>query len=765
MTTPTQATRPDRFTDRLPSLAFLAPLAALVLVQQVLFPAPFGVVLNGALVGGRVALIALGIALVYRANRIVNFAQGDLGAVPASLAVMLVLSWGLNYWLGFVIGLAAALLLGLLVETLIIARFFRAPRLVLTVATIGIAQLLTGAGLLLPRAFGETSFGDRMRQPFSADFEVGGTIFNATDIFTMIVVPVAFVALALFLRRSSFGIAIVGSAERADRAASLGIPVRRLHTVVWVIASVLAYLAMFLRAGTVGLPIGEVLAPTFLVQALAAAVFGRFEQLTTIAAAAIGLGIVDQAMTFQDGNKPGYNDAVLFVIVLVGLLVTRRGGGGRVDADSSSTWQAARETRPIPREMVRLPEVRAARVAIWAVLAVAVLTLPLWLSNSRISLATVIVLFGIVAASLVVLSGWAGQVSLGHMAFVGVGAAVGGALTSNRDQDLVVAVFVAGLVGAVAAVVVGYPAIRRRGLTLAVSTLAFALFVSSYVLNRTIWGDRLPGRRIDRGTLLWSIEMTNETRFFYVSLAFLGLALLMVNGVRRSRTGRVLVAIRENEKAARSYGINATRTTLAAFALSGFLAAGAGALYVHQQQGLAAEPFLTQRSLDLFSMVVIGGLGSLPGALLGAVYVRGADFFLPLDWQFLATGAGLLLVLLLLPSGLGGLLADVRDGALRRIATRRGLVVPSLLADVRVEDPHEDRSLAEAVDAAKASDRASAPPGGLVTATRPATNGADGADLADGASPDEGRPTGSPAPAGPGPTEPGPGTEAEEVTR
>src|SRR5918995_248691 len=647
MTTTTQAWS-GRVTDRLPAFAFLAPFAALVLVQQVLFPAPFGVVLNGALVGGRVALIALGIALVYRANRIVNFAQGDLGAVPASLAVMLVLSWGLNYWLGFVIGLAAALLLGLLVETLIIARFFRAPRLVLTVATIGIAQLLTGAGLLLPRAFGETSFGDRMRQPFSADFEVGGTIFNATDIFTMIVVPVAFVALALSLRRSSFGIAIVGSAERADRAASLGIPVRRLHTVVWVIASVLAYLAMFLRAGTVGLPIGEVLAPTFLVQRLRAAVFGRFEQLTTIAAAAIGLGIVDQAMTFQDGNKPGYNDAVLFVIVLVGLLVTRRGGGGRVDADSSSTWQAARETRPIPREMVGLPEVRAARVAIWAVLAVAVLTLPLWLSNSR----------------------------------------------------------------------------------------------------------------IDRGTLLWSIEMTNETRFFYVSLAFLGLALLMVNGVRRSRTGRVLVAIRENEKAARSYGINATRTTLAAFALSGFLAAGAGALYVHQQQGLAVEPFLTQRSLDLFSMVVIGGLGSLPGALLGAVYVRGADFFLPLDWQFLATGAGLLLVLLLLPSRLGGLLADLRDGALRRIATRRGLVVPSLLADVRVEDPHEDRSLAEAVDAAKASDRASAPPGGLVTATRPATNGADGADLADAASPDEGRPTGSP-----GPTEPGPGTEAEEVTR
>jgi branched-chain amino acid transport system permease protein len=160
----------------------------------------------------------------------------------------------------------------------------------------------------------------------------------------------------------------------------------------------------------------------------------------------------------------------------------------------------------------------------------------------------------------------------------------------------------------------------------------------------------------------------------------------MVVGLRRSRTGRVLIAIRENERAARAYGINATRTQLAGFALSGFLAAAAGALYVHQQTGLSADPYLPQRSLELFTMVVIGGLGSLPGALLGATYVHSVDFFLPNEWQFLATGIGLLAVLLMFPSGLGGVLADVRDGGLRRIAARRRLVVPSLLADVRVDD-------------------------------------------------------------------------------
>ena len=726
-------------------VAFLGPLVALVAFQQVVYPAPSGIVLNGALVGGRIALIALGIALVYRANRIVNFAQGDLGAVPAVLGVMLVVAWGWSYWFGLFAGLLAAVLLGVLVEGLIVRRFFNAPRLVLTVATIGLSQLLAGAGLFLPRAFGDTSFGTRLPQPFDARWVFGGTTFNANDIFTMIVVPVCLLALALFLQRSTIGIAIVGAAERADRAFTLGIPVKRLHTVVWVVASVLAFLAMYLRAGAVGLPIGEVLAPTFLVQALAAAVFGRFERFTTIAAAAIGLGIVDQAMTFQAGNRPAYNDAVLFGIVLVGLLVTRRGTGtGRVDSDASATWQATREIRPVPREMRRVPEVVYGRTGLWAVIGIFVLTLPMWLSTSRLNLATIIVIFGIVAASLVVLTGWSGQVSLGHMAFVGVGAAVGGALTDHRGWDMAAAALVAGLIGGVAAVVVGYPALRRRGLTLAVATLAFGLFVSAFLLNRTVsftllgrdvdFGDTLPGRRIDRGSLL-GIEMASETSMFYACLAVLALALLMVVGLRRSRTGRVLIAIRENEKAARAYGVNATRSSLAAFALSGFLAAVAGVLYVHQQTGLNAEPFLPQRSLELFTMVVIGGLGSLPGALLGATYVHGVDFFLPTEWQFLATGVGLLLVLLVFPGGFGGVLADLRDGALRKIATRRGMVVPSLLADVRVEDeadepPPEPVLAAAATNAehAEADGAEAVEANGAVPGGGPSSGGHDGDD-------------------------------------
>ncbi|MGH8986468.1 MAG: ABC transporter permease [Acidimicrobiia bacterium] len=697
-------------------LAVLVPVVAFIFAVQVWpWPAPLGVILSGALVGGRIALIALGIALVYRANRVVNFAQGDLGILPVTIVVILVISFGWNYYLGAAIGLAAAIALGILVETLIIRRFFRAPRLILTVATIGLAQLLIGGSLYLAQTVDETSFAStRITPPFTVRFEVANTIFNASDVIAMVVIPVCFVALALWLGRSNVGIAVRGSAESADRAATLGIPVKRLHTIVWTMATVLAFVGMFLRASSVGFPIGTVLPATFLIQALAAVVIGRMDRFAAIAAAGIGLGILDQAMTYQPGNKPAFNDAVLFVVVLLALLLTRRPGRGRIDPEQTSTWQAAREVRPVPRELAPLPEVRFARLALGAAIVAFLVTLPLWLSESRMNLAALIVIFGIIGLSLVVLTGWAGQVSLGQMGFVGAGAAVGGSLTDRLGWDLSLAMVGAGVVGAVIAVVIGFPSLRRRGLTLAVSTFAFALMVSSYGLNREFFDDRLPGFRVERPDLFGVVDISTEARFYYLCLTALALALVAVRGLRRSRTGRVLIGIRENERAVRSYGIDASRTSLAGFAVSGFLAAFAGALYVHHQTGLSSVAFVPEESLKVFSMVVIGGLGSISGVLLGATYLKGVDYFLPLEWQFLATGFGLLLVLMILPGGLGSVLYDCRDWLLRRVAQRRKIVVPSLVADTgeraSAEEVASHAAASEAVEQATEREHAELAP-------------------------------------------------------
>jgi ABC-type branched-subunit amino acid transport system permease subunit len=159
------------------------------------------------------------------------------------------------------------------------------------------------------------------------------------------------------------------------------------------------------------------------------------------------------------------------------------------------------------------------------------------------------------------------------------------------------------------------------------------------------------------------------------------------HGLRSSRTGRVLIGVRETEQAAESYSVNARRTLLLAFSISGFVTGVAGALFQLQQQSISVVLFDPAAGLQVFAMVVVGGLGSISGAVLGAIYVYGAQYWLPPEWGFLSTGAGMLLVLLLMPGGLGAALGDARDGALRWYARRRGIRVPSLLADTRVIAP------------------------------------------------------------------------------
>jgi len=283
--------------------------------------------------------------------------------------------------------------------------------------------------------------------------------------------------------------------------------------------------------------------------------------------------------------------------------------------------------------------------------------------------------------SLVVLTGWAGQVSLGAVAFLAIGAAVGGAVTSRLGWDLAIALLVAGVVGAAISIVIGLPALRIRGLLLAVTTLAFAQAVAVYGLNRAEFGWWLPLTRIERPELFGLIPIASERQYYYFVLACLVLMLSVAKRLRRSRVGRVMIGVRENDRAAQAFGVSPVRAKLTAFAASGFIAAFAGAVFVHHQQRLGIEPYATEESLAVFSMVVIGGLGSLSGAILGAVYVIGSQYFLPPELSFFAGGAGLLIVLMTLPGGLGSLMYQARDAFLRWVAQRHAIMVPSLFAD------------------------------------------------------------------------------------
>jgi branched-chain amino acid transport system permease protein len=663
----------------------VASIAGLLVAQQVLWPAPAGILVRGVIIGGLTALLSFGIALVYRANRIVNFAQGDLGLVPAIGAVLLIVSVGVPYLVALGLGLALAVGLGALVQFAIIRRFATAPRLILTVATLGLAQLLVALGLALPAlahnafpgVFDDPSPPTTYPAPVPFSFEIAPIIFNAGQVIAVAAVVACSVALAAFFRFTNLGTAVRASAENADRALLLGIPVRRIQLVVWTIASVLAFAAVFLRAGAFGLSLGSVLGPALLVRSLAACVMGRMTNLPLILASAVTLGVVEQAIVW-DTEGSALVAPILFLIVLAVLLLQRRDKFTRVE--SLSSWKVVTDVRPIPPELGRLPEVRWVIRGLAAALAATVVALPLVLSASRVNLAGVIVIFAMVGVSLVVLTGWSGQVSLGQVGFVAIGAIVGAWVTSVQGWDLAVALLVAGLVGAAASAVIGLPALRIRGLLLAITTLAFAQAVATFGLNRTqlAW---LPRGHIDRPPLLGLVPIESEAQYYYFTVACLLGVLAVTRRVRRSRVGRVMIAVRENDQGAQAYGVNPVRAKLTAFALSGFIASLAGAVFVHHQQGLGIQPYGTEQSLVVFTMVVIGGLGSLPGAVLGALYVKGVQYFLPAELSFFAGGVGLLLVLLTLPEGLGSLFYKGRDAYLRQVALRRKIMVPSLFAD------------------------------------------------------------------------------------
>lgn len=682
-TTAPRTARPLAWRERVPGWATAcAPAAAILLLQQLVFPTPLGIVVRGAVVGGLTALIALGMALIHRSNRILNLAQADLGGVSAVLVLLLMTAWGWSYALAVPVGVLAAIALGGLVEAVIIRRFRHAPRLILTVATIGLAQLLAASALLLPRAFGQGQLlAPRIEAPFERRFAIGSVIFDANDLIAMVVAPVAVLALAWFLQRTAVGTAIRASATSSSRAGLLGIPVDRLQTLVWAVAGALAFLATFLRAGILGMPTGGALSSGVLLRALAALMIGRMANLTAIATSAVALGVLELGVQWN-ASSPLLIDPILAAVIGVALLLQRRQTSR---ADAASSWQASEEVRPVPPVLARQPEVRLVRWVGAVLLLVVVVGLPHVLSVDRSLKASAVLVYAILALSLVVLTGWGGMVSLGQVAFFAIGAVVGAELAIDHDLDLVAALPVSAVVGGLVAAVVGIPALRGKGFTLAVSTFAFALATTSYFLNRRFFG-WIPTGRVPRNDLFGRISIDSPTRIYYVCLVSLGLVLVALHGIRRSRTGRALVAQRENERGAEAYGIDARRAKLTAFVLSGALASFAGCLFVHHQQAYDSGPYQPGQNFAAFTMAVIGGIGSVPGAILGALYLRGTQWFLPSDWQFLASGVGVLVVLLVIPSGLGGQLFRLRDAWLRSVARRHGLDAPSLVGVRRTTD-------------------------------------------------------------------------------
>ena len=682
-----------------------AALVGTVLACKLIFSAPYSIILDGLALGSLYGLIGAGVILIYRTNRIINFAAAGLGAIPAVAGVLLIVNKGVSWFLAFPLALLGGALLGGLVDVVVIRRFARAPRLILVVVTIGISQLLAFIALFLPRWIAppggnKGGFISNVDTPFDGfGLQVGARNFSGDYAFAIFVVVVLVVGLAAFFKYTRIGIALRASAENADRASLLGIPVRRVGTVAWIIAGLFAAVTIFLRSTLVGVPVDGTLGPVVLLYALAAAVIAKMDSVPVCLGAGIAIGMIDQASVFKTARN-SLAGAIMLVLILAALLL-QRGSLSRAQDSGVSSFSAVKEFRPIPSELRNIREVVAVKTVLSVLLGVFLLAAPFILGAGRLSRATPIVIYGIIAVSVVILTGWAGQISLGQFGLVGVGALVGGGLAASHNIDFFVALLAGTVAGAVGAVLIGLPALRIQGLYLAVTTLAFAGAVSGFLLDprypvQKFFFTAQGASRVERPMLFQRIDMNQDRNYYYLCLFFLALVLLSARAYRRNRAGRILIAVRDNSRAAPSYAINLSRNRLAAFAVSGAYAALGGVLLAYEQGAVDQSSYGIGPSILIFTAVVIGGVTSLPGAVFGAILIQSVRIYgesYVTGLSLLVTGPGLVFVLLSLPGGIAEGAFKLRDGFLRWVANRHGLLVPSLVADRRVETGEDQQDV------------------------------------------------------------------------
>ena len=642
------------------------------------FSAPSYIVLQGVVIGLGYGLLAVGLVLIYRTNRVLNFAQGQVGVIAAVFLVKLTADFKFNYWFALTLSIALAAACGALSE-LVLRRLFNRPRVLVMVATIGLSQVLlalTALPFIRPKNLYRP-----VPVPFDISFSIGSVIFTPAEVLTIIVAPIVAIALAVAVRSSSWGLNMRAMSENADSARLSGVWIRRTSTLTWTVAGALSAFTAILNAPGQTSALTEVLSPDLLLFALTAALVGAMINLTVAFVAGVGVGVLYELLQWNVATTAN-QQLILFGVLMAVLLVRVR--ALRKDSRSAerSTWQHGSATTV--RAAADLLRRRVSSSGVWLAIGAATL-LPLVLNVGNDFLFSQVCIYAVIALSLTILTGWAGQVSLGQFGLVAVGTLVAAHLGTSVPLPLVL--LYAGAVTALVAVIVGLPALRMPGLFLAVTTLGFAIFMQQAVLATPCWTVPLIHKTLCTGlpnpasTLigrptLFGLSLNSERAFAWFSLGVLLLSIFAVRVWRDQGVARRLVAVRDNEIGAAAMGIPVLRTKLLAFGLSGFLAGYAGACFAFATQRFSTTTFDPTISFIIIAMVVIGGLGSIPGAILGALYLEGlpAIFGANPTIQFLTSGLGVVAFILYLPGGLGEVLHRFGDAVtvgLRSLLDRR----------------------------------------------------------------------------------------------
>lgn len=579
--------------------------------------------LNGLIVG----LLAVGLVLVYKSNRFLNLAHAQLGTLSAMLLAKWVLDWGWNWWLAFAVAIAVGVVTGLLVERVVGALRRRSGSTVrLLLLSVAISQVLLGL-TFIPALGTSQSHSQIYPQPFNSHLRVGGVTLTGNFVLVAIVIPILVVALAAFLRYSVLGKAIRAAANNPDAARLCGISVAKVSAVTWAMAGGLsAVSAVFQAPEQPNFNLAS-LGPYLLMLTLGAAAFGAFVSLPAALGGGLLLGLVSQFVLSETSNG---SEAELAVFATILIVVLVRGRTiAKVFALAGGAGEAQQVVR-VPPELRSSPLVRYQRSWLTGIsLAVALIfpRLPFFNTESNRFLLVLILVYAVIAVGLTMLIGWAGQVSLGHFAVVGLA----GYLTArwSAHWTLPAILLVAGVIGAAVMVLVGVPALRVGGLALAVTTMGFAVITDDWLLRQSWAGNTSPFAPVVPAKLGPGLGTpTSMLSIYYVALAVLVLVAAGASALRRLGPGRVVVAVRDNELVAASFGINPASVKLAILAVSGFFAATGGVLWAEAWRTVSTDQFTPDLSVAIIALPVIGGLGSVGGAVAAAVALYMSTFFI-----------------------------------------------------------------------------------------------------------------------------------------
>ncbi|WP_232717740.1 ABC transporter permease [Gordonia metallireducens] len=635
----------------------------------------------GLAAGAIYSVLASSLVGIYAATGIINFAQGAIGLYSVYLVAALrtdgslvlpigTLSLGseddpTSMELALVLGVVSAVVWALLAHVLVFRPLRHAPVLAQVVASVGLMLFLQA--LVQLRFDTENLFAQSILPENTV--EIAGAVVNVSDLILAGVAIAVSLLLWAYFRLTTLGVATRAGSEDELAARLSGYSPDRLAAVVWVITGAATGLIVVLASFTIGLTVTSY--TFFVIPALAVALVGRLTSFGIACAAGLVLGAFQSVISWlatktwwPEWAQAGLGDAVPFVIVVVALFLL----GGRIPSRGS--------LGEVRMPAVRIPRIRV--VPTVAIIAAVVIAILLTTGTWRFGVVTSVIL-SLIALSLVLLTGYLGQISLASMAFAGAAGFALSKLTTNWNVPFPFSMLFAALIATGLGVLVGVPALRIRGAQLAVVTLAAALAIQSFVFNNPAI-TAFEGNMIADPTL-FGIDLgvrdgTNlvTLRFALMVLVVVAIATLVVLRFMGGSTGRAFLAVRSNERAAASVGINVAATKLLGFALSAFLAGIGGCLIGYSRGQLSAGSFTVMIGLTLLAMTYVGGITSFAGAVIaGIIGPLGVGYvFLTQTLSFgeyyeLIAAGSLLLMAVMNPVGVAGAASELGE----RIRTLR----------------------------------------------------------------------------------------------